>query len=336
MKKYLFYLPLLLSFYFVSCSDSDDTNDNLAKNGFATGVCTDADYFTATISGFVDLKIIPGVKAYGVVYGTTNTLTSETGTLAPAKELDENNGFSVALDDLNPATTYYFATFVQLAGEYKYGAVKSFATKGLTKGDYVDLGLKSGTLWASKNVGAKSPTDGGLYFQWGDTKGYTSNTSDGKSFDWPSYKHCNGSYTSITRYNTSPSLGIVDDKTELVLSEDDAAYANCGKDWRMPSKEQFDELVSNAYTLRKTVTVNNISGKIFISRKNGNSIFFPLAGYRNGPGLYSSGVNGSYWSRTLRSNNPLSALRLNCSTDAVIVNDFDRNNGLCVRPVRNK
>ena len=100
--------------------------------------------------------------------------------------------------------------------------------------EYVDLGLPSGTLWATCNVGANSPEEYGDYFAWGETK--TKST-----YDWGTYKYCNGSSTTLTKYCTLSSYGIVENKTELELL-DDAAYVNWGEEWRMPSVDQLDEL----------------------------------------------------------------------------------------------
>lgn len=107
----------------------------------------------------------------------------------------------------------------------------------------IDLGLPSGILWADRNIGAATPEDGGLYFQWGDTQGYTAeqvgNGEGQKYFDWSDYKFStDGSSLNLSKYNTS------DGKTVLDL-EDDAAHVNMGGNWRMPTDEEYDELCLN-------------------------------------------------------------------------------------------
>ena len=89
--------------------------------------------------------------------------------------------------------------------------------------EYVDLGLPSGTLWATCNVGASKPEEYGDYYAWGETE-------PKEVYDWSTYRWCNGGRTSLTKYNTKSSYGIVDNKTELEL-EDDAAYVNWGPSW---------------------------------------------------------------------------------------------------------
>ncbi len=164
----------------------------------------------------------------------------------------------------------------------------------------VDLGLPSGTKWASMNIGANTPEDSGLYFAWGETRGYTSDNRDGKVFDWEYYKWCNGSETSITKYCTSSNNGFIDNKTELDLF-DDAAYVNLGKNWRMPSLAQQDELRNTAYCTWTWTIKNGVNGFMVTSKSNGNSIFLPTAGCRISDygGFDYAGSFGYYWSRSV-------------------------------------
>lgn len=111
----------------------------------------------------------------------------------------------------------------------------------------IDLGLPSGTLWADRNIGAATPEDSGLYFQWGDTQGYTAEqVGDGegqKSFDWTSYKFLieGGSYK-----NPSDYLKYSRADGKMVLDpEDDAAHVIMGGNWRMPTSDDFVELCQN-------------------------------------------------------------------------------------------
>lgn len=160
----------------------------------------------------------------------------------------------------------------------------------------VDLGLPSGRKWANMNVGAQKPEGYGLFFAWGETTGYTSDISDGHSFDWAHYKWCNGSSNTMTKYCTDSSYGTVDGNTTLAL-EDDAAYINWGSNWRMPTYDDIRELLNN--TTNEWTTLNGISGCKFTSKTNGNSIFLPAAGYRGSSDLYNQATYGGYWSSSL-------------------------------------
>lgn len=191
--------------------------------------------------------------------------------------------------------------------------------------DYVDLGLTSGTLWATMNVGATSVSDYGDYFAWGDVTGYDSGKD---TFSWSNYKYCNGSYDSMTKYCTSYSYGNVDNKTELELS-DDAARQNWGGSWRMPSVAQFVELY-NECTWTWT-TQYGVSGYRVSSKKNANFVFFPAAGYRESS-LSGEGWSGYYWSRSLIESNYAYGLNFN-SSSVNSSNYGSRCYGRGVRPV---
>lgn len=163
--------------------------------------------------------------------------------------------------------------------------------------EYVDLGLPSGTLWATCNVGANSPEEYGDYFAWGETapKDYD---------DWSTYKWCNGSYVTMTKYCILSGYGyngFTDGKTELD-PEDDAATANWGSGWQMPSLDQIKELYDSKYTTTEWTTQGGVEGRRITSKSNGNSIFLPAAGYRWRDGLLYAGSYGYYWSSSLNTN----------------------------------
>ena len=153
--------------------------------------------------------------------------------------------------------------------------------------EYVDLGLS--VKWATCNVGATTPEGYGDYFAWGETTPKT-------TYDWSTYKYCNGTWNTMTKYCTDSYYGTVDNKTTLELT-DDAAHVNWGGSWRMPTKAEQDELIYNC-TWTWT-TQNRVNGYKVTSKKNGNSIFLPAAGYRNNSLLYDAGSRGFYWSSSL-------------------------------------
>ena len=164
---------------------------------------------------------------------------------------------------------------------------------------YVDLGLTSGTLWATCNVGAVQPYQSGLFFAWGDTEGHGSDTSDGYLFNWENYKwgEVIGEDTYFTKYCTDSNRGkdgFTDGKYELD-PEDDAAYVNWGPQWRMPTKEQFDEL-QNECTWTP-MTIGDVNG-YEVEGPNGNTIFLPETGWRIDDMLLDG---GAYWTRSANS-----------------------------------
>ena len=181
-----------------------------------------------------------------------------------------------------------------------------------SKYEFVDLGLPSGTKWASCNVGATSPEESGLFFQWGDTKGYKvtlgelQDESQGlysiesmepemKQFaqDFSDYKFYNSENGSFTKYND------VDGLTTLELS-DDAANADYSK-MRMPTKEECEELLSgttSAWTDNYNGT--NVKGCVFTSKVDETkSIFVPATGVVRGGFAGYIGLYGNLLSSSL-------------------------------------
>lgn len=189
-------------------------------------------------------------------------------------------------------------------------------------GEAVDLGLPSGTLWASCNVGARNPEDYGDYFAWGET-------SPKEDYSWSTYKWLNGSSSSMTKYNYSRIYGTVDNKMELDL-EDDASYVNWGSNWRMPSLDQIKELIDNCNW--EWTTLNGVYGRKATSKNNGKSIFLPAAGFRYDMSLYSADPC-HYWSRSLNTSYPNYAYYLDFDSGSV---DWSilRCYGQSVRPVQ--
>lgn len=168
--------------------------------------------------------------------------------------------------------------------------------------DYVDLGLPSGTLWATCNVGANSPEDYGNYYAWGETQPKT-------TYNWSSYKYCNGvtydyyyadyEYPLLTKYCTESNYGYNGFTDNLIAldASDDVATVNWGSGWRMPTKEECEELLN--HTNSRTTTQNGIRGKLLTSTTNSNSIFLPYSGYRYGNDLKNAGDDGLYRSSSL-------------------------------------
>ena len=192
--------------------------------------------------------------------------------------------------------------------------------------EYVDLGLPSGTLWATCNVGASAPEEYGDYFAWGETE-----TKD--NYTWNYYKWCDSNTITLTKYCNDSDYGyngFVDDKTELD-PEDDAAYVNWGSSWRMPTYDQLQELIDNC-TWTWT-TLNGVDGYL-VTGSNENNMFLPTSGYRYDSSLNFAGSVGDYWSRTLETECPDRALYLIFGESQMYMTLSMRLNGLTVRAIR--
>lgn len=198
-----------------------------------------------------------------------------------------------------------------------------------TVGDWVDLGLPSGLLWASRNIGASQPTADGQYFAWGETQSKT-------VYSWETYAY-GYSYLELTKYCNNEYFGYngyTDDLTTLQPS-DDAATANWGNGARTPTMEEIKELCDNCTS--EWVTLNGVKGRKFTGT-NGNSIFIPAAGYLEGDGSNNAGSMGFYWSSTLRTDGyPNTAWQLEINQGTARVTNstgYHRYYGLPVRAVR--
>ena len=210
---------------------------------------------------------------------------------------------------------------ILLVSESQTSAVSESLKKGILI-DAVDLGLPSGTLWADRNVGADSPEAYGDYFAWGETEPKS-------TYNWSTYKWCQGSNNTMTKYCTDSFYGTVDNKTVLDL-EDDAAYVNMGADWRMPTYDELNELRNNCtwtWTSKKGTKGYKVTGP------NGKSIFLPAAGYRNDSGLYRAGSDGSYWSTSLHGPYLAWSLYINSDSYNTHTSGKRRNYGHTVRAV---
>ena len=192
--------------------------------------------------------------------------------------------------------------------------------------EYVDLGLPSGLLWATCNIGADSPEDYGDYFAWGETR-------PKDTYNWTTYQYCMGSSNTLTKYCNDASYGYngFTDNLTVLEASDDAATAQWGNGWRMPTQAECQELLNN--TTNIWTTQNGVNGRLFTAT-NGNSLFLPAAGYRRGSSLYDAGTYGFYWSSSLYTVYPGGAWYLYFHSSDCYMDYFNRYYGFTVRPVR--
>ena len=174
--------------------------------------------------------------------------------------------------------------------------------------EYVDLGLPSGLKWATCNIGAIAPEASGDYFAWGEIKTKKSFSESG----------------SLTYGKKKYSIEIAGN------SQLDAARANWGGSWRMPTKYECHELIDKCKW--EWVTVNGVNG-YKVTGPSGASIFLPAAGGLNRSTLYNAGSAGSYWSSTPDESDAGGAYYLRFSSGELYMHDYGRNCGRCIRPV---
>jgi hypothetical protein len=186
----------------------------------------------------------------------------------------------------------------------------------------VDMGLS--VKWANMNVGAKKSTGFGSYFAWGETK-----SKD--YYSWNTYAWSKGDSQFLTKYSTT------DRRTQLA-SSDDAAHTSWGGKWRMPTVDEYEELINPDNCKWEWMTKEGINGYKVTSKKTGNSIFLPITGFRFYADTQFRGIMGVYWTSTLYTANPNKAwcLEFNFSNVEVHYGNLSSNrfSGRCIRAVQ--
>lgn len=301
--------------------------------------------FNCDINQLTSLDVT-GCTALFQLYCYNNKIKGEgMTTLVSSLETPANGGYMVMID-LESETEENEMTDGQIAAaKAKRWSVEAFIDGGYVsypydpdEHQYVDLGLPSGTLWATTNIGATHPYQSGLFFAWGDTEGHGSDVSDGYLFSWENYKwgKVEGEDTWLTKYCTDSSRGKdgFTDGKYILAPEDDAAYVNWGPEWRMPSKEQFDELRSECTWTR--MYLGDVYG-YDVEGPNGCSIFLPDTGWRIDDMLLGG---GAFWSRSSDPEDVGGAYYLGWDANEwehIAWYEYGgRLDGQCVRPVMNR
>ena len=198
--------------------------------------------------------------------------------------------------------------------------------------EYVDLDLPSGTIWAACNVGADKPEDSGLLFQFGRVDGYAYNDSNNhfRTEAQNTQDNTGNSYIPLTTSGRTYNEG------EILDLADDAAHVNMGGAWKMPTKEDFEELLK--YTNHEVTSINEVQGMMFTSKINMQQLFIPFAGHWYFDGhFYNAGSKTYVWSSLVSTSNSNNreAYSLYCNSSDNTVSGYNsfRINGQSVRGV---
>ena len=264
MKRLSFLLGLLVAFtsLFVSCSEDEKEPT----------VCTVA--VKSDGHGSVSINKYIGTSADVLVGSLIEVIaTPDDGYVLTGWYIDESKT-AVSTDPV-----FEFAVMEDITLTARFAELPANV-------DAVDLGLS--VKWATCNVGASEPWEYGGYYAWGETE-------EKSDYTWKTYKWCNGSYDSMTKYCTDSIYGRVDNKTVLD-PEDDVAHVKWGDSWRMPTLEEQKELLDECTW--EWTELNGVNG-YRVTGPNGNSIFLPAAGYRDGSKLQYNRAVGDYWSSSL-------------------------------------
>lgn len=233
------------------------------------------------------------------------------------------NDFFVTMSGLEANTVYYVRAYAVNSMGIGYGEERCFTTSEYNGGDWVDLGLPSGLLWATRNVGANSPEDYGAYFAWGETQPKI-------SYDWTNYRF--GDRSQLIKYCNNSDYGLdgFTDNLTTLQPEDDAATSNWGGRARTPAFFEWSELYN--YCSSNWTIQDGVAGMLFTGT-NGNSIFLPAAGEASAHGLMEGSSRGYYWSSDL-SDSPSFVSTLGITSFHCYGVGLERFIGHSVRPVR--
>lgn len=294
---------LMVAVVFVAgCTKPDDPNNEGNNNDGDTATT----YSTTVSANPTNGGIVSGGGTYQDGQNCTVSATANSGyTFANWTE----NG-----NEVSNSENYTFAVTSDRT------LVANFTYNGGNNGyDYVDLGLPSGLLWATCNVGASSPEDYGYYFAWGET-------GIKREYSWYTYAYGyeeegDPVILHLTKYNT-------DDNLTILQPGDDAATANYGG--RMPTMAECQELLDNCTSV--WTTLNGVPGRRFTG-PNGNNLFLPAAGRRCGV-EHDFNYLGLYWTSSLEAPGSNFAYSLRFYSSWVVLDGADRSLGYSVRSVR--
>ena len=260
MKKIIFFLTAISLFTFHGCQKDPGTIDNRIT-------------ITDKVTHYVEIANISGTISCTIENINVELLVDDAEDMsAPTKynvDINSDNSFTVKITQLNHTTTYYYKFRAYTNVDDIEFEVKSFTTDSSFIG--VDLGLPSGLKWATCNIGAATPEDYGNYYAWGETV-------------------TKGEYTEQNSVTYGQEISDFSGNAQY-----DAARANWGGTWRMPTQTEMQELIDNC-TWTWT-TLNNVNGYT-VTGPNGNSIFLPAVGAYNGSSHYDVGERSLYWSST--------------------------------------
>ena len=322
---------------------SDESVATVDANGIVTAVAGGNCTITATVGGSLKTAtcVVSVIQMVTSIMLSQNKVVIEklddfvrlTATILPENAANKNVVWSSSNEDVamvrNGRVDAYGYGSAIITCEAADGSGIKDSCVVLVPG-FVDLGLPSGTLWATCNIGAYCPEDYGDYFAWGETLGYL----DGKSvFNWITYKWCNGTYDTQNKYSADSNSGFVDNKKELDC-EDDAAYVQWGEVWRTPSSDQLVELFNSSYIESGWTMINGIPGMKITRKKNGNSLFLPAGYCKDHQSSVVMASGGYYWSRSLCIEYPSLANARHFDSTGISMGYYSRCQGFCVRPVR--
>ena len=274
--------------------------------------------------------------------------TSGNPTISDNYKVEGHRGvpsYNVVINGLEEGKTYYIRAYATNNVGTSYGEEimyihgnNNILVDGQQNGhDYVDLGLPSGTKWATMNIGASTPEDYGNYYAWGETE-------TKEEYGWNTYKYFfdnNGNYVPYDDKWCVESGELKDIGCNIAGTQYDVAHMKWGDSWKIPTSAQMDELQNREYCEWIWTFLNGVKGYIITSKLNGKSMFLPACGVFYKTKQQHMNTDGHYWLSTSETSNTFYADYLIFSSDGYetrhkseLFHDYDgRDHGRAIRPV---
>lgn len=278
------------------------------------------------VNGYNNLKSDITFKIY-YCEGDKDFYPDDNDVLSEKIKVDESGKLEHVLTSLEAQKTYSYRLGFEYSDKYYYGERKTFTTGEsgqISTMEAIDLGLS--VKWASYNLGASSPEEYGGLYGWGDPTGEQVLHCGERDYDPNTFTYDQNYCYSL--------YGGINPPTDISDSDLDIAHVKCGGSWRMPTVDEFNELVENCTVER--FSYKGING-IKVTGKNGNSIFFPYCGGRMGNRVYGQGTSGTYWTSNLSDYTNHKSWDVELKYDYISVDNIYgdyRYIGKAIRPVR--
>lgn len=284
----------------------------------------DGAYYTVVLSGQVSgLEQVALDYQCGFEYSADKSFSDENTVRKSVTKKYSEDTFSLTVSDITPGQKYYYRAYYINQMFIYYGEVKSFATDEWAGPNAVDLGLS--VKWADMNVDAYRPWERGNFYAWGELEPKESYKSN-------NYRFYHEGTMKLTKYCNDKIYGYEEytDNLTTLEPEDDVAHVKWGEGWRMPSKDEFLELMDTLNCAWIYTSMNGMTGYKIESKKNGNSIFLPESSDSHGCG------GGLYWANCIEPDLAAAApnLYFNHTMNRLYINTYIRDVGLTIRPVQ--
>lgn len=329
MRKIVSAFALIaLSFGLVSC-DKDKELEQVEQGTekgpqVVTLSAADGAYYSVVLSGQVSgLEQVALDYQCGFEYSADDSFNKESTVRKGAGSDYSENPFTLTVTDIIPGQKYFYRAYYINQMYIYYGDVKEFATDEWKGAEAVDLGLS--VKWADVNVDAYRPWERGNFYAWGELETKDSYKSNNYRFYYEGTmkltKYCNDKIYGYEEYT---------DTLTTLEPEDDVAHVKWGGNWRMPSKDEFLELMDTLNCAWIYTSMNGMTGYKIESKKNGNSIFLPESSDSHGCG------GGLYWANCIEPDLAPAApnLYFNHAMNRLYINTYIRDVGLTIRPVQ--